>query len=361
MSDDNSKDAVNTIDLFGPGVGASSENEMVTSHEDSLLCGDGAPFDEPSPEASGLIAFTDGDSGPGHNSALLPGSGHNHRVYVRDLLLDARFHERRSFDPDDLARLSQLVADPALHRPVPVIEKDGRFAYVDSTVFCKALLESDPNAMVEIEIVSESDGLAIRFRDIAKRSHHEPMSKVRLACMLVEAGFSGERAGDLLGVKAARISQLVAVARTEAEFEAMAKLITNPFGVTPRLWSSIHDTRIAREKADEKKPNKTGPSRVQKFEEDIAQIVADGEPISVNEIRTRLDLNDTRTARKSVRMLGTPVSLPGLEFRLNSDERRRSFSVDPSYPKADFKALVNKVAEFLIEQQKKRDGSATKN
>ena len=300
------------------------------------------------------------DGGPVFNGTPLPGVGHNHKVYVRDLVLNPGFHERRSYDPDALVRLAPLVADPALHRPVPVIEKDGRFAYADSTVFCKALLEANPDAMVEIEIVSESDGLAIRFRDIARRAHHEPMSKVRLACMLVDADFSGERAGDLLGVSGPRISQLVAVARTEAEFEALANLIINRSRVTPRFWSSIHDTRIARNKLDEKKPEKTGPSRVQKFEEDIAQIVADGEPISVDEIRKRLKLNDTRTARKPVRMRGTRVSLPDLDVRLHSDEGRRSFSVDPSYPTSDFKALITAVAEFLIEQQRSK-GSAAKN
>ncbi|MEO9624208.1 MAG: hypothetical protein ABJF09_05600 [Qipengyuania citrea] len=300
------------------------------------------------------------DDGPVFDGTPLQGVGHNHKVYVRDLVLDPGFHERRSFDPDDIVRLSPLVADPALHRPVPVIEKGGRFAYVDSTVFCKALLETDPNAMVEIEIVSESDGLAIRFRDIARRARHESMSKVRLACMLVDADFSGERAGDLLGVNGPRISQLVAVARTEAEFEALANLIINRSRVTPRFWSSIHDTRIALSKLDEKKPEKTGPSRVQKFEEDIAQIVADGEPTSVDEIRKRLKLNDTRTARKTVRMRGTRVSLPDLDVRLHSDEGRRSFSVDPSYPTSDFKALITAVAEFLIEQQRSK-GSAAKN
>ncbi len=298
------------------------------------------------------------DDGPVFNGTPLPGVGHNHKVYVRDLVLNPTFHERRSYDPDEIVRLSSLVADPALHRPVPVIEKDGRFAYVDSTVFCKALLKADPDAMVEIEIVSEPDGLAIRFRDIAGRRQHEPMSKVRLAWMLVDADFSAERAGELLGVKGPRVSQLVAVARTEAEFEALAKLITDRSRVTPRFWSSIHDTRIARQKMDEKNRGKTGPSRVEKFEQDIAQIVADGEPISVEEIRKRLNLNGSRTTRNPVRMHGTPVSRTDLKLRLHFDEGRRNISVDPSYPTSDFKALVNAVAEFLIEQQKSKGSAA---
>lgn len=178
--------------------------------------------------------------------------------------------------------------------------------------------------------------------------------------MLVDAGYSGEDVGNLLGVKAARISQLIAVARTEAEFEALAELVTNRSMIAPRFWSSIHDTRVARGKMDEKEPKNKGPSRVQKFEAEISQIISEGEKVSTEDISKRIGLNSKRTPSKPIRMHGTLISRPNLETRLAADKRRRTISVDPSYPADDFADLVSRVVDYLIEQQK-RDGSATKN
>lgn len=342
-------------DIETPIEHRSNSGEVNPSQNES-----GVPFEQTEYEATKLDTVADGTGGSDaiDNDTALQGLGHNRKAYVRDLILDPRFHERRAFDPDDIIRLKPLVSDTENHRPVQVVEKDCKLCYVDSTGYCAARLAADPNAMVSIEIVRECEVLAIRQKDNAKRAKREPMGKVRLAAMLTDAGVSGEKVGHLLGVGASRISQLYTVAKTEAQFEALAGLTINQWMITPRFWSSIHDTRVARGKLDNAQPKKAGPSRVEQFEADIAAIVAEGKTISLDDIRKRLGLIEKRKDSKPVRMRGTRVIRDGLKVKLVADERRRTISVDLSYSAERFADLIDKVAAFLIEKDKGA-GSAT--
>lgn len=360
MNYENSENTDDNGDLFNADIETPIEHPSNPSEVNPSQNESGVPCEQTAYGATELDTAADvtGGSDAIDNDTALQGFGHNRKAYVRDLILDPRFHERRAFDPDDIERLKPLVSDTENHRPVLVVEKDCKLYKVDSTAFCAARLAADPNAMVSIEIVRESEVLAIRQKDYAKRAKRELMGKVRLAAMLTNAGVSGKKVGRFLGVGASRISQLYAVAKTEAQFEALAGLTINQWMTTPRFWSSIHDTLVARGKLDNAQPKKDGPSRVEQFEADIAAIVAEGKTISLDDIRKRLGLNEKRKDSKPVRMRGTRVIRDGLMVKLVADERRRTISIDPSYSAEGFADLVDKVAAFLIEQEKDA-GSAT--
>ncbi len=345
-------------DFFGQHTEAGTQHQSTNIANDDPQEND-VPVAQSRQDAAAPMCGNNGHRGNGSGgSGSTPScEGHNSRRYVRDLILDPRFHERHAFDPDDIKRMEPLASNHALHRPVRVVEKDGELYYADSTVFCRALLAVDLDAKVEIEIVSESDAIAIRQQDNSKRSKREPMSKARRALMLTNANVPTKDIMMMLSVNEPRISQLCAVARTEAEFAALAALVTNRVSIPPRFWSAIHDTRVARGKLDLAKPKKDGPSRVEEFEAKITALVAENTMLSVEDIRDRLGLNDKSNGKKPVRMRGTRVSCAGLKLRVTADKERRTLSIDPAYPKQDFKKLIDHVTKFLIDQQN-NDGTA---
>lgn len=347
--------AAKNDDLFNASGEAIAEQNSTVVDDNAIPHKSATPSEQTKPEVPMPAAAADGMAGGGgavSKDNAPPGLGHNRKVYIRDLVLDPRFHERRAFDPDDVARLAPLISNTAFHRPVPVVQKDGNLCHVDSTVWCQARLAADPDAMTFVEIVSVAEGIAIRQKDNARRAKREPMSKARRALILTNAGIPTEDIISMLGVVKSRISQLNTIARTEAEFEGMAALTVNRSMTPPNFFSSIHDTRVMRGKLDKAKPNNDGPSRVEQLEAQIAEIIAENKLLTLDEIRNRLGLNDKRTATKPVRMRGTRVTRDGLKLKLAADKKRRTISIDPSFSAKGFANLIDKVAEFLIEQQK---------
>lgn len=213
------------------------------------------------------------------------------RVHVRALTHLLDIHERRYFDPEEISRLEPIVRDPALHLPVKVVSTGGFLAYADSMLFCKALLATDSNAMVEVMVIDEDECAALRHANSASQGTREPMAMSRHAWNMIRSGlYTKERILNFLNIGKALFEEMVQAVEMEMKFYSLGALLIKPYETPPSFWTSVYETRLILDEMDKSHPFSIGPSRAENLIIYIAMMVDKGIPISVEEVSERLGL-----------------------------------------------------------------------
>jgi hypothetical protein len=227
-----------------------------------------------------------------YDNALHSGvSSMSWRVHVRALTHLLDIHERRYFDPEEIRRLEPIVRDPALHLPVKVVSTGDFLAYADSMLFCKALLATDSDAMVEVVVIDEDECTALRHANSTSQATREPMAMSRHAWNMIRSElYTKERILTFFNIGEAAFEQMVQAAETEMKFYSLGALLIKPYETPPSFWTSVYETRLILDEMDKSHPFSIGPSRAENLIINIAMMVDKGIPISVEEVSERLGL-----------------------------------------------------------------------
>ena len=287
------------------------------------------------------------DASFGQNTAIAAGADY---VLARDIQLDPTLHERRAFSGDDLAQAKAVVAHSHLVAPFPVLERGNELVLLDGSVTLQALIARDPDARVKIVRVDEDDALAIRLADTRQRRKREPMAPARQALSRHRAGLPQDTIAKELGVSAGNVSQMISAAETEEQLDGLADLLIDRSKVSRSFWFDIYTTRERLKRADETESDGNSPSS-DRFNKSVEDLIDADEPISTDELRNKLGINDKRgEPKRRNRVLGKPVARPGLKTKICVDKKRPGGPVinfPPGYPAKDFDAALDALLTFL--------------
>ncbi len=293
MSDEHSK-SLNSIDSHSSeaGYGSQKKYEYHPEMEPPQLPDD---FEFDLSVGAGFVSDSEIADQAYDNAVHSCFSNVSWRVHVRALTHLLDIHERRYFDPEEISRLEPIVRDPALHLPVKVVSTGGFLAYADSMLFCKALLATDSNAMVEVVVIDEDECAALRHANSASQGAREPMAMSRHAWNMIRSElYTKERILTFLNIGKALFEQMVQAAETEMEFYSLGALLIKPYETPPSFWTSVHDTRLILKERDKTHPFSIGPSRAENFIINIAMMVDKGIPMSIEEVSEHLCLIEKR-------------------------------------------------------------------
>lgn len=271
------------------------------------------------------ITNTEVGSAPPNSPNSNAPNGHNRRVRARDLLTRAPQHERRHKEDGDHDAALARAAEPWNWRPFPVVVTECGLQVVDGSVLLAAIVELDPDALVEIEIVDADEALRIRSQNNSARSKREPMAQARRALILSAAGRTYVQIAQELRIlgdetlTVARISQLIGAARAEDCYPDLADIITDPARIPVGFWESFARKVKDLAAADEANPMH-GAVRLEQFHERVRQLISElkgaQEAISHAECCQRLGLKQPEKARPRARHVGKKHPIPGTDAHL---------------------------------------------
>lgn len=280
------------------------------------------------------------------------GNGDNKLILASELKIDPALHECRGYTEEDVARMKTIAKQPKLHAPIPVVEKGGHLYLVDGFMFIRAVIAEDPNALVQIRFVSPEEAVAIRGANLRQQRKREPMVFPRYALMRWRSGTEQEEVAAELGLKASRISQMISAAEAEEELESLAKLISNRSRISVRFWENVHTTRERLKMKDMQEGCQFTPN-MDRHEIAVQEIIKEGVPIEIAEVKARLVINEQRTSppKRRNRMIGKPVKHPGLEVQITVDRKRQGGQIinfPPGYPSEKFEEVYEIMINHLI-------------
>lgn len=251
--------------------------------------------------------------------------GHNRRMRARDLLERAPQHERRHTEDSDRDAALARAAEPWNWRPFPVVVAESGLQVVDGSVLLAAIVELDPDALIEIEIVDADEALRIRSQNNSARSKREPMAQARRALILAAAGRTHAQIAQELRIlgdetlTVARISQLLGAAKAEDCFPDLADVITDPARIPIGFWESFARKVKELAAADEANPMH-GANRLEQFHERVRQLISElkssEDAIPHAECSKRLGLKQPDEQRSRARHVGKKYSIPGTDAHL---------------------------------------------
>jgi predicted transcriptional regulator len=271
-------------------------------------------------------------------------------VLAKDIQFDPALHERRAFSEDDLAQAKAVVAQEHLIAPLKVVKRGNSLFLIDGFVSLQAIIALDPDAVVKVVQVDQSDALAIRLADTRHRRKREPMAPARQALARYRAGISQDAIAKELGVSAGNVSQMISAAETEEEFEKLAELLPERSKISRNFWFDFYTTTERLKKADQAEPDSSSPN-MERFKRSVDDLIADGQPISVDDVRAKLRINSKRgQPKRRNRVLGKPVRRRGLKTKICVDRERQGgpiINFEPGYPAKDFEAALEALLTFL--------------
>ena len=248
-----------------------------------------------------------------------------------------------------------VVAQQHLIKPFPVVKRGNKLFLVDGFVVLQALIALDPDAMVKITVVDEKEAHAIRLADIRDRSKREPMAPARQALARHRAGVLQDDIARNLGVTAGNVSQMISAAEAEEEFDGLTSLLIDGSKISRKFWFDVYTTKVRLKKADDAEPDGSSPHS-DRFRKSVQELIAADQPITADEFRADLGINTTRSApKRRNRMIGTPISRPGLTIEIRVAKKRQAGPVinfPPGYPAEDFDAALDALLSFLINSDK---------
>lgn len=245
---------------------------------------------------------------------------------ARDLLSLADVHERKHIDPRDIEQQMLLAKEPHKWLPFKVLETDHGLALVDGAVLIPAICLVDPETLVAIIKVQRDEALKIRSENFAKRTRREPMAEARRALILRNTGYSYQQIRQelrILGgeaVSKGRISQLIKAAETEAQWNELYSIISNPAEVSQRFWEALATKldRLREKSANEEDSNQR--SDLERFEQQIrdtlARLEEGGQKVAYLALADTLALANCGKGKPRNRQLGEIISVPGTQYKI---------------------------------------------
>ncbi|MCP9223392.1 hypothetical protein MKP08_11585 [Erythrobacter sp. LQ02-29] len=271
-------------------------------------------------------------------------------VLARDIQIDPTLHERRAYSEDDLAQAKTVAAQKHLIAPFKVVKRGNSLFLIDGFVALQAVIALDPDAMVKTVAVDENNALAIRLADTRHRRKREPMVPARQALARHRAGVSQDAIAKELSVSAGNVSQMISAAEAEEEFEDLADLLIDRSKISRSLWFDLYTTLERLKKVDATDANQNS-RHCDRFRKKVEDLIASDEPISADELRTKLGINPRRSEpKRRNRVLGTPIKRPGLKAKICVDKKRQGGPVinfPPGYPAKEFDAALDALLTFL--------------
>jgi hypothetical protein len=240
-------------------------------------------------------------------------------------------------------------------RSFPVIDTENGLQSVDGSVFLEAIVELDPDALVETHIVDADEAFRIRSENNAARTKREPMAQARRALILSTAGRTYAQIAQELRIlgdetlTVARISQLLGAARAEDCYPDLADIITDPARIPVGFWESF--ARKIRDIAAADEANPMHPaSRIEQFHGKVRQLISElkgaEDPISHAECCNRLSLKEPDEARPRARHVGKKHPIPGTSEHLGFAPARAggaAISLPHTLTKDESKLVFEKV------------------
>lgn len=301
------------------------------------------------------ITIAGGGEVPPHSPNSSAAIGHNRRMRALYLLERAPQHERRHTEDGDRDAALTRAAEPENWRSFPVIVTESGLQVVDGSVLLAAIVEIDPDALVEIEIVDADEALRIRSQNNAARSKREPMAQARRALILSAAGRTYVQIAQELRILGdetlteARISQLLSAAKAEDCFPDLADIITDPARIPIGFWESFARKVKELAAADEANPMH-GANRLEQFHERVRQLISElkssEDAIPHAECSKRLGLKQPDEQRPRARHVGKKHPIPGTDAHLGFAPARAggaAISLPHTLTKDESKLVFEKV------------------